>query len=348
MNMKKIFGLGLAVASALTLASCGDNTDYLAMIKDLQEKVSDLENESTYVDVQALQNQVIEVYDDVHTSVIGIYAPDADSKGGSTGSGVIYDVIGDTYYAITNNHVIEDAPNGNIEVKIDTQKDFIDGTVVGVDAGNDIAVVKFTYSGELSVAEIAEKSAVSVGNFAIAIGSPLGFANYNTLTFGVVSGYRELDENDGLIQSVKFIQHDASINPGNSGGPLFNLDGQIIGINTIKYTSTGGDEPISVEGMGFAVELADVLYSVYRIEQKAGLITKSYGVELVDTTTPVLGAKVNAITTSSFQVGDIITEANGKYIYNVDDFVYYLYMNKDDSTIDFRVYRSGEYFTVIA
>ncbi len=347
--MKKIFGLGLAAASALTLASCNDDTDYLAMIKDLQDKVSDLENESTYIDVQALENQITKVYEDVHTSVIGIYAPNGSTSGGSTGSGVVYNVIGDTYYAITNNHVIEDAPHGNVEVLLDTEDARIDATVVGYDEYNDIAVVKFTYNGELNVVEIAEKSTVSIGNFAIAIGSPLGFDYYNTLTFGVVSGYREFDGyDDGLKHTVKYIQHDAAINPGNSGGPLFNLNGELIGINTLKNSSTGGEDPISVEGMGFSIELADALYSVYRIEQKAGLITKSYGVEVIDTTEPVLGVKVNAVTTSNFQVGDIITEANGKYIYNVDDFVYYLYMNKNDASIEFEVYRSGEYITVIA
>lgn len=347
--MKKIFGFGLAVASALTLASCSDDPDYLAMIKDLQDKVSDLENESTYIDVQALENQIVEVYDDVHTSVVGIYAPNGGGTGGSTGSGVIYNVIGNKYYAITNNHVIEDAPNGNIEVKIDTQDNWIDGSVIGVDPYNDIAVVEFTYVGDLNVIDIAEKSTVGVGNFAIAIGSPLGFDYYNTLTFGVVSGYREFDAyDDDVNHKVKYIQHDAGINPGNSGGPLFNLNGELIGINTLKNSSTGGDDPVAVEGMGFAIELADVLYSVYKIEQKANLITKSYGVEVIDTTEPVLGVKVKSVTTSTFQVGDVITEANGKYIYNIDDFVYYLFMNKDDDTIDFKVYRNGEYITVTA
>ncbi len=348
--MRKIFGFGLAAASALTLTSCGNDPDYLAMIKDLQEQIDGLENESTYVSIEELENQVTDLYKDVHTSVIGVRS--TSTEGSSTGSGVIYNLEGNTYYAITNNHVIEDAPRGNVDIRINTEYKTeveVPGVVVGTDPLNDIAVVKFTYDGNLHVSEFAEKSTVSQGNFAVAIGSPLGFGYYNSLTLGVVSSFRIFDAyDDGVDHGVKYIQHDAAINPGNSGGPLFNLSGQIIGINTLKNSSTGGDDSVSVEGMGFAIELADVLYSVYRIERDAGLITKEYGVQVVTTTSPVMGALVEDDTNGKFQIGDVITEANGMSIHNVDDFVYYIYVYKDDATIDFKVYRDNSYIIVTA
>ncbi len=338
--MRKIFGLGVATICAITLSSCNDGHDYLAMIEDLQKQIEELESDQSYISIEELENEVTDLYEYVHTSVIGIHA------GNSTGSGVIHRVEGTTYYAITNNHVIEDAILGNIEVLIHTGE-YIDGTVVGTDPYNDIAVVKFSYEEELHVTEIAQKSSINIGNFAVAIGSPLGFSYYNSLTFGVVSGYRTFDAyDDGINNDVNYIQHDASINPGNSGGPLFNLKGELIGINVLKNTWIDEEHSVGVEGMGFAIELADVLYSVYAIEKKAGIITKTYGIIVDDTTTPVPGVKVTTDTLGNFQVGDIITEVNGMSVYTPDDFSYYLYMNKDLPTVDFKVYRSGGYTTV--
>ncbi len=347
--MRKIFGVGLAAAATLTLASCKDDSDYLAMIQDLQERIEDLENDQVVIDTWELQNTVTNVYEEVESSVIGIVA------GSSSGSGVIHRQEGNTYYAITNHHVIESVigSGGNIKVQVSTEDDgdYVNGTVIGYDQYNDVAVVQFNYtSASLHVTEIADKESISVGNFALAIGSPLGLDYYNSLTFGVVSGYRTFDAyDDGVSNQVDYIQHDAAINPGNSGGPLFNLNGELIGINVLKNSSIPSDDgSIAVEGMGFAIDLADVLYSVYNIEKDAGLITKSYGVVVTGTTSPVLGVKVTESTLGNFDVNDVITQVEGNYVYDLDDFVYYLYINKNLETLSFKVYRDSAFTDISA
>ena len=156
----------------------------------------------------------------------------------ATGTGVIIDSSG---YIVTNNHVIEGA--NDLRVTLSDGEEY-PAQLVGADSATDLAIIKIDKTG-LPVSNFGNSEALAVGEFAIAIGNPLGQAFSQSVTVGVISAKQRtinISEHD-----FKFIQTDAAINDGNSGGPLVNLNGEIIGINTAKIKITG------VEGMGFAI-----------------------------------------------------------------------------------------------
>ena len=129
----------------------------------------------------------------------------------------------------------------------------VPGEIVGADTFSDIAVVKISSEKVTTVAEFGDSSKLTVGETAIAIGSPLGSEYANTVTQGIVSSLNRnvsLKSEDGQAISTKAIQTDTAINPGNSGGPLINIQGQVIGITSSKIATNGGT---SVEGLGFAI-----------------------------------------------------------------------------------------------
>jgi len=153
----------------------------------------------------------------------------------SSGSGVIIDKEG---YIVTNNHVVGDA--AEVEVRLLDKRKFT-GKVVGRDPDTDLAVVKIISKTPLPTVPMGDSSQVKVGQWVVAVGNPFGLES--TLTVGVVSALKR--ENVNLSRYEEFIQTDASINPGNSGGPLFNIRGEIIGINTAIINFA--------QGIGFAI-----------------------------------------------------------------------------------------------
>ena len=165
-------------------------------------------------------------------------------QAGGSGSGTIINTRG---YVLTNNHVIENANKVFINLADGSQ---YEGTVVGTDPENDIAVLKFDPpSGtELKVIPFGSSENLKVGQKVLAIGNP--FALERTLTVGIVSGLGRPIQNSANHIIKNMIQTDASINPGNSGGPLLNTLGQMIGINTMIYSPSGGSV-----GIGFAVPI---------------------------------------------------------------------------------------------
>jgi serine protease Do len=152
-----------------------------------------------------------------------------------SGSGLIVDADG---HIVTNNHVIGDATE--IEVRLSDKSTLI-GQVIGKDPDTDLAVIKVTPEHPLTFAKFGDSSSVRVGQWVLAVGNPFGLDR--TVTLGVVSGIGR--ENINLSRYENFIQTDASINPGNSGGPLFNLHGEVIGINTAIINFA--------QGIGFAI-----------------------------------------------------------------------------------------------
>ena len=157
-------------------------------------------------------------------------------------------------YLVTNTHVINGASKVDIRLADGTK---VPGEIVGSDTFSDIAVVKISSEKVTTVAEFGDSSQLSVGETAIAIGSPLGSEYANTVTQGIISSLNRnvsLKSEDGQAISTKAIQTDTAINPGNSGGPLVNIQGQVIGITSSKIASNGGT---SVEGLGFAIPSND-------------------------------------------------------------------------------------------
>jgi len=163
---------------------------------------------------------------------------------GSSGSGSIFDERG---YILTNNHVVENAYKVNVTLADGT---LFEGEVVGTDPENDLAVVRFDPdSHPLETIPFGNSNSLKVGQKVLAIGNPFAFER--TLTTGIISGLGRPLKNDKGIIIRDLIQTDASINPGNSGGPLLDSKGELIGVNTMIYTPSGGSV-----GIGFAVPVA--------------------------------------------------------------------------------------------
>ncbi len=204
-----------------------------------------------------VQDQIYAIADLVEESVVGI-STYLDLEGQSLGSGVVYKYVSssDTYYVITNHHVVESGNNFKI-VFCDSSK--VIGTLIGYDEDVDLAVLSFSGSElerTIRVSPLGNSASEVPGAMVIAAGNPEGYDFYGSISMGVLSGVNR--SVDSSIQ--RYLQHDASINSGNSGGPLYNLDGEVIGINVSKYAST------DIEGMGFAIPIDTVKTVIAIIE----------------------------------------------------------------------------------
>lgn len=190
-------------------------------------------------------------------------APEDDVSRG-IGSGVVIDVDG---HILTNNHVVADADNINIEFSTQKGRKY-KAEIVGRDPNSDLAVIKLLEQpDELPVAVLGDSDDLKPGNIVIAIGSPLGLRS--SVTSGVVSAK---DRSLGELAYERFIQTDASINPGNSGGPLVNLDGEVVGLNTMISTAGGRSGSI---GIGFAIPINQAKSVVKQLIEK-GSVTRGW------------------------------------------------------------------------
>jgi serine protease Do len=196
-----------------------------------------------------LSTVLADVVEETTKGMVGIRTY-VDGVANSTGSGVVYKIEGNTHYVVTNNHVASGGDdlniffhrNGNIfEVE--------EVTVVGSDLETDVALITFEWEQEndFDAVPFADSYETRRGEIVIAIGSPLNEGYFGTSTLGMVSYKSRFISDDALGVSAFFIQHDAAISPGNSGGALFNTNGELLGINTLKIVRE------EVEGMGFSV-----------------------------------------------------------------------------------------------
>ena len=201
------------------------------------------------------------------------------------GSGVIYKKDGDYAYIVTNNHVVDGA--SSLEIML-SNGNKVKGTLVGKDAYSDLAVIKIPSKEVTKVAEFGDSSKLTVGEPAIAIGSPLGSEYANSATEGIISSLSRkviMQNESNETVNVNAIQTDAAINPGNSGGALINVEGQVIGINSSKISATGSSSrDVSVEGMGFAIPSNDVVEIISKLEKDGEIKRPALGVQMVDLT----------------------------------------------------------------
>jgi serine protease Do len=230
----------------------------------------------------------------------------------SLGSGFIISQDG---YILTNHHVVKDADE--IVVKFSDRRELL-AKLIGSDARTDIALLK-VQAADLPVVSIGSPNDLKVGEWVLAIGSPFGFEQ--SVTAGIVSAKgRSLPGGN----YVPFIQTDVAINPGNSGGPLFNMDGKVVGINSQIYSRTGG-----FMGLSFAIPMDVVMNVVQQIKTGGKAAHGWLGVQIQDVTRQLAesfgmkkpqGALVSKVMPNSpaekagLQIGDIITEFNGKPI----------------------------------
>ncbi|HHU56604.1 MAG TPA: trypsin-like serine protease [Acholeplasmataceae bacterium] len=193
-----------------------------------------------------LSNKVKEVIETTKTAVVGIgnYQDDVLK---SIGSGVIYEKEENTYTVLTNYHVIED--NHNLKIYLGYHDLEITADIIKSDSELDLAILQFQTDVDLAVLNFADPNSVEIGDFAIAIGNPTDFDFFGTVTFGIIS-HPERNMKD---YKSTFVQHDVAINPGNSGGPLIDMDGNIIGINTLKLASS------KIDNLGFSINVETIL-----------------------------------------------------------------------------------------
>src|ERR1043165_10191998 len=228
-----------------------------------------------------------------------------------SGSGVIIDLEG---HIITNNHVVGDA--NEVEVRL-SDKTKLTAQVIAKDLDTDLALIKITTDRPLPYAQVGDSGTVRVGQWVLAVGNPFGLDR--TVTLGVVSGIGR--ENMNLSKYENFIQTDASINPGNSGGPLFNLHGDVIGINTAIINFA--------QGIGFAIP-SNMAKHVMEQLLAQGRVTRGWlGVSIQSLTTELArkfgvkegeGVLVNEVfdkepaAAAGIKPGDILTHIDGVLI----------------------------------
>jgi len=229
----------------------------------------------------------------------------------SVGSGFIISSDG---YVVTNAHVVEDMDS--ITVGLNDRSE-LPAELIGKDSRSDVALLKVKTSTPLPAVRIADMRKVKVGQWVLAIGSPFGFER--SATQGIISA---LGRNLPSDNYVPFIQTDAAVNPGNSGGPLFNLDGEVIGVNSQIYSRSGG-----YQGLSFAIPV-DVAMDVVDQLKSGGKVSRGWLGVLIQEVTPELaqsfnldkphGALVGQVMadspaqTAGIKVGDIIVTFNGQ------------------------------------
>ena len=264
-------------------------------------------------------------------------------SGLSSGTGFFISADG---YVVTNYHVIE----GGTKVTVTTHSgEEYDAKIVGYEDNNDLAVLKV--EGEnLPYTIIGSSADLLVGDQVVAIGNVLStFAS--SLTVGYVSGVDRVVDTDGVAMNM--IQTDVAINSGNSGGPLFNMKGEVVGITTAKF-SGNSSSGVSIEGIGFAIPMDDVVGMIEDLKQ-FGYVTGAYlGVMVLDVDATAqyygipAGASVESVTAGSaaerggIHAKDIITEVGGYGVTSVSDLTRVLRKFKAGDEVSVEVYRSGQ------
>ena len=265
----------------------------------------------------------------------------------SYGSGFIFK----DQYLLTNFHVVEDATE--IIVSLNDRREFL-AEVVGVDPLSDLAVLKIDGK-SLPKVKIGKSEDVKVGDWVVAIGSPFSFDF--SVTAGIISAKGRSIQNQNIGNYVPFIQTDVAINPGNSGGPLFDLDGEVIGINAQIYSRSGG-----YQGLAFAIPI-DVAMEVADQLIDDGVVQRGYlGVRVAEVDNDLalalgmdkpFGALINDVEKGEsadkggLLPGDVITEFNGKEIKFSSDLPHVVGRIKPGTRSRAKVIRSGESKTLI-
>lgn len=280
----------------------------------------------------------------------------------STGSGAIYQVDGDKILIITNNHVIDGAQTIKVTFANGEQ---LDATLLGKDSFTDLAVLEVTADFSVVPFSIGDSSLVKVGENALAIGSPLGLEFQGSVTMGIISGKDRvvpvdlngdgIDDWDSIV-----LQTDAAINPGNSGGPLINMNGELIGITSMKIADS------SVEGMGFAIPINEVVPIIQQLKDNGEVVRPLIGISAIgldeltvyqksfygirlDLNEGLLILNVSsgsAAAKAGIKEGDIITNFDGEVVDNFKGFRKLLYEKNVGDSVEVTYERDAKSNTV--
>jgi serine protease Do len=314
----------------------------------------------------ALSESFEQIAEHIAPSVVQIFSSGYNLGGGAstvltkqqgTASGIIIDPNG---YIVTNAHVVLHARRVQVQLatRVETARgprsvltpagSKIEAVVVGVDASTDLALLKIPRSG-LAALSLADSDKLKQGQLVLAFGSPLGLGN--TVTMGIVSAVARQLQIDDLME---FVQTDAPINPGNSGGPLVDANGQVVGINTMIMSQSGGSE-----GVGLAIPSNTVRDIVGQLRAR-GRVTRGVIRVQVQTVTPVMAAGLGLAQArgviiadmeengpagkAGLQIGDVILSMDGKPIENIRQFGTNLYRHAIDAKVTLEVVRGSEKF----
>ncbi|UXU84922.1 trypsin-like peptidase domain-containing protein [Mammaliicoccus sciuri] len=307
-------------------------------------------------DNKTSNKSVSKMIEDVSPSIVGVInkqkasglesffggnnSEDSDGSGDSeetgTGTGVIYQSNGNTTYIVTNNHVIEDA--NEIEVRLHNDKS-VKAKLVGTDVMTDLAVLKIEGNYNIEPIKFADSSKVKAGETVFALGNPLGLEFANSVTQGIISSEERtmnVQTSQGVTEAT-VIQTDAAINPGNSGGALIDLNGNLIGINSMKISRS------DVEGIGFAIPSNEV-NNIIKDIMDDGKVTRPYiGISMISiddipnqykkelnltTDKGVYISEVDEKADNGLKKDDVITKVDDKDVSDVSDIKNYIYNEK--------------------
>lgn len=358
--MKK--NLGSVVVVVLLVISLVTNTYLYGQVKDLAKQINGNggDNSIKKVDYDVNTN-VVDIVKEVSDSVVTIEVYNSGLNS-SSGSGVVYQKGGDKAYVVTNHHVVDGGDTINV---LFNSGESVNATLLGSDQYTDLAVLEIEPEFEVNPIVIGDSNLLDVGEAVLAIGSPLG-SNYNgSTTLGIVSGTNRIvsvDLNsDGVDDwDMSVIQTDAAINPGNSGGALINMAGELVGITSMKITST--------DGMGFAIPISEAMNSIEQLKENGKIERPVLGIQVIAMSNISLRQRYyNNITSSSLEgvyvysvqsgsaadkagvkEGDIINKVDDTKITTYKSFLSSLYAKSVGDTITLTIERDGEEMTVEA
>ncbi len=262
-----------------------------------------------------------------------------------TGSGVIYKLTADTAYVVTNNHVVENST----QIEVETSDGYrVFGKVIGTDLVTDLAVISIPKGAIDYYMEFSDSSTLKVGENVVAIGNPLGLQG--SVTSGIISSKERLvpiDTNNDSVPDwyASVLQTDAAINPGNSGGALINLDGKLVGINSMKIAES------NVEGIGFSIP-SNLVGRIMAELETNGVVnrpTRILGISIQGANYNIFNAlQIMAVTPGSLAdtiglvVNDLIIKIDNHDINNVFDLKYYLTTAQPNDVLSLTIVRNNQ------
>ena len=282
----------------------------------------------------------------VYDAVVMVKNYKNNAENGS-GSGFVYKTDNEFGFIMTNQHVVDGATKITI---VSTSKEEVEAELLGKDKYLDVAILRIPKEKVIAVASIGSSEKVELGETVMAIGTPVDEEYYNTVTGGYISGINRkvtvsVQTSNDWVQDV--IQIDAPINPGNSGGPLININGEVIGITSLKFINE------KIEGMGFAIKIDDVMKHIDELENGKEIERPFMGISYANTTDTLILSRYNisldksidhgivilettkdsAADKAGLKTGDVIIKIDKEEVKNVAHLKYFLYKYKVGDTI---------------
>ncbi|MDQ0297657.1 serine protease Do [Salibacterium salarium] len=366
-----IFSIPFLYESCLYPGAEGAGGEEPQTISDTNESMEDIAFEEEQKNVNlSVNSDTTEAVNKVTGAVVGVFnlqqsefwEENQDGSGANqgTGSGVIYKTEGESAFVVTNHHVIEGA--SQVEISL-SDENRVEAEIVGSDLLTDLAVLRIDSTDVDTVAEFGNSDNINVGEPAIAIGNPLGTNLSRTVTQGIISATErsipvDLTGNSQPDWNAEVLQTDAAINPGNSGGALVNINGQLIGINSMKIAQS------TVEGIGFAIPSSVAIPVIEDLEEKGEVERPQMGITLraiseipsyhwqetlqlpPEVESGIFVTSVAPRTPAAeagLQEYDVITAVDGTEIMDGHDLRRYLYNESEiGDTIEVTYFREGE------